>query len=768
MLKKISIKHKLYFIVLLPMCIVLYTSYIDLTKKYDTHLQARETLNKNILNQKIASFVDELQKERAISARYITTRGKNFKFERLQQIDLTNLSYKHLLKYFKNFHRYKKDELYIQLVHFDNELKNIRNEVKNSHIQYSELISFYSMKINLLLDFIYQSAMQTSNVQISNMIYSYSNFLFAKEKNAIINVMISKIVSDKKISLKDKLNLNSLVILNRVNINYFKKFLNDELLIQQFTTTSQTKEKIEIEKTIQKLLTFGFNNNINANSWSHNITGNFKQQHQFSILLAKHLILISNEYKQEISSEMMNLFYINIIILMMFFLFVIVFYSDISHRFDTIVSSIAFISQHNISQYKNIKIKSDDELDQIALKFNQMVDELKVREKKNQKITIDLLKLNQKVENNNRIKSEFLANMSHEIRTPLNAIIGFVDILKDDEIDAKKMRYLDVIKNSSQNLLELINDVLDFSKIENSKIILEYRDINIVEELKFIVALFTIKVKEKNITFNITIDENLPQIIETDNLKLRQVIINLLGNAIKFTNENKTIEFDVKYLDNRLFVSVKDEGIGIEKNKQRLIFEPFLQADSSTTRKYGGTGLGLAISTRLIKALGGKLELESELGKGSKFYFDIPITISKNIKQKISPIESNKILSGKVLLVEDNKSNQLYMKIILKKLGLNFDIANDGLEAVEMFKQNIYDVILMDENMPNMTGIEATKIIRELERMQKLESTPIVALTANALVGDKKRFLDAGMDEYLTKPIDKKVLHTILENFLIL
>lgn len=748
------------------MCIVLYTSYIDITKKYDAHLKARETLHRNILNAKITSFVDELQKERGMSGGYVQSQGTYFKVSRLQQIDLTNLSYKNLIEYYKKFPHHQSDELYKNLMLFFIELEKVRMQVEMYQLDYNELVSFYSMNINLLLDQIYNSAKMTENNEVANMIYSYSNFLFAKEKNGIKRVLITKIIMNKSISKKEIVNLNNLLLLGRVNINYFKKFLNDEGLLNQYYDLTQQQVKFKVQKIEKKLLKGDLAINMNPKVWFDLMSQNIKNQHDFAEILSDKLILLSSQYEKKITNEMMDLFYINIIILLLFFIFVIIFYSDISHRFDNIVSSMSFISKHDISKYINIKIKSNDELDQIATKFNEMVSELKVRENNNKQITLDLVKSKQEIEKSNRLKSEFLANMSHEIRTPLNAIVGFIDILKDDEIDAKKMRYLDVIKNSSKNLLELINDILDFSKIENSKIVLEYRDFDLIEELNSIVNLFAIKVKEKNINFIVNIDTNLPKIIETDNLKLRQVIINILGNAIKFTTENKTIIFDVKCKSNELYFSIKDEGIGIEENKQRLIFDPFIQADNSTTRKYGGTGLGLAISSRFVEALGGKIELKSEYGKGSVFYFNIPFVIPIKTTQKILSYVEKKILSGKVLLVEDNKSNQLFMNIILKKLGLEFEIANDGLEAVTKFKENRYDIILMDENMPNMTGTEATKIIREIERVKNLKRTSIIALTANALVGDKQKFLDAGMDEYITKPIDKKILHKVLETLL--
>ena len=364
-----------------------------------------------------------------------------------------------------------------------------------------------------------------------------------------------------------------------------------------------------------------------------------------------------------------------------------------------------------------------------------------------------------------RIKGEFLANMSHEIRTPLNAILGFVGILKENEQDNEKLKYLTIVDKSSQSLLSIINDILDFSKIESGKIDIENVDFNPYDEFEIVAELFKAKSKEKNINFKINIDNTLPNSINSDIQKLKQIISNLLSNAIKFTNDGKSVELKIYYENKNLFVYIKDEGIGIPKDRQRSVFEAFSQADSSTSRKFGGTGLGLSISSSFVKLLNGKLELKSQENKGSEFYFSIPIKIGQEIKKEVKNTNID-LLKGRILVVEDNKANQMFMKVILKNMNLEFDIANDGIEAIKKFNSNQYTLILMDENMPNMNGIEATKQILTIEKENNIKHTPIIALTANALKGDRKRFLDAGMDEYLTKPINKDKLYKILVNFI--
>ncbi len=373
----------------------------------------------------------------------------------------------------------------------------------------------------------------------------------------------------------------------------------------------------------------------------------------------------------------------------------------------------------------------------------------------------------QKSEQASKTKSEFLANMSHEIRTPLNAILGFIDLLKENEIDKEKLKYIHTIQSSSTTLLGIINDILDFSKIESGNLNVEKIDFNTHEELETLADLFRAKASEKSVSLSFILDKNLPKALKSDPLRIKQIMANMLSNAIKFTPRNGRIELLIKHTNENLHISVKDNGIGIAEEQQEDIFKAFSQAESSTTRKYGGTGLGLAISSKLVKMLGGKLKLESKEGQGSRFYFEIPVSVGKFKEQKITKDSDLQAINGKrILLVEDNKANQMFMSLILKKFGLIFDIANDGIEAVNAYKTNFYDLILMDENMPNLNGIEATKQILEYERDRKIMHTPIIALTANALKGDRERFLESGMDEYLTKPLDKEKLSFILKEFL--
>jgi len=370
------------------------------------------------------------------------------------------------------------------------------------------------------------------------------------------------------------------------------------------------------------------------------------------------------------------------------------------------------------------------------------------------------------LENN---KSMFLANMSHEIRTPLNAILGFIDLLKEESKDRmKSLEYLNIMEDSSRSLITIIEDILDFSKIENGKLTIDKIDFNTKVEFELITKLFDAQCSQKNIFLSLYLDDNLPEVINSDPLRIKQVVSNLISNAVKFTPSGKSISVVISYKNNLLNISVKDEGMGIEEDKLVHIFEAFNQEDNSTTREFGGTGLGLSISNSLVKLLGGKLKVDSVKDKGSEFYFSLPVKKGTMQNETLISVSNFNFIGKKVLLVEDNKANQIFMKIILQTIKLDFDIANNGVEAVELFKQNHdkYHIILMDENMPKMNGIKETMQILKFEKKNNFKHTPIIALTANAIKGDREKFLDAGMDEYLSKPIKKEVLQNALGCFL--
>jgi PAS domain S-box-containing protein len=375
----------------------------------------------------------------------------------------------------------------------------------------------------------------------------------------------------------------------------------------------------------------------------------------------------------------------------------------------------------------------------------------------------------------NQAKSQFLANMSHEIRTPMNGIMGMLELAMDEPLDDKVTDYLQTAKLSADTLLAIIDDILDISKIEAGKICIENIDCSLKQLLCDIDALMRPQVEQKGIELTISIDTPVPEQIRTDPTRLRQCLLNLVGNAVKFTDSGY-VRIHVNGQDGKdgaaIRLDVEDTGIGIELDKQKLIFEAFTQADYTTTRKFGGTGLGLVITRNLVKLLGGKISLTSKLGEGSTFSLTIPagVDVGKGpMMTEFNPVltrarESLDIstqFSGKILVVEDDSASQKTILAILNKLGLETDIANNGKQAVQKATKKLYDLILMDMHMPNMNGYEATKSLRK----QGL-TIPIIALTASVMKNDLDKCLTAGCDLFLSKPVNRKKLLETLAKYL--
>ncbi len=380
-----------------------------------------------------------------------------------------------------------------------------------------------------------------------------------------------------------------------------------------------------------------------------------------------------------------------------------------------------------------------------------------------------MLKLAKKeAEDASRQKSQFLANMSHEIRTPLNAITGFISLLQEKEEDAEKSKYLNTIQNASDSLLQIISDILDISKIESGKFDITPIDFDPYADLITVFELFQEKATQKGLLFEINYNHKMPKALYGDLLRVKQILGNLLSNAVKFTPKDARVKGIIWYKEGYLNIRVKDYGIGIPKEKQEDIFEAFSQAENSTVREYGGTGLGLAISTKLTEMMDGTLTLNSQEGKGSIFLLSLPMQLGREREKTVVTKSDNDFsVDGHVLLVDDVETNRMFIGIVLESAGLTYETANNGLEAVEKFKNGKYNLILMDENMPKLNGTGATKAILAFEREQNLDHTPIISLTANALKGDKERLLAAGMDDYLSKPVSPASLRHILQMYLV-
>lgn len=908
-----TIRSKLKLAGLVPVALLILLASSFFITSYLNFEKANALKNTLKNNAKLAETLSHVGKERGLSALYIGSGQKEFSNLLKNQREALDLSIETLKKdliteninYFpmivKIFDKEKQSDRsrYQALFSSIAKVPDIRKEIDSPDADFQKIFfDMFTAKVATpILDNLLQINQYALNTEIASLTTTLTQLYTAKENAGLERGFVSHYMTKKSPMSFEEMALWD-QFKTKANLFDIKQVTDADLRYQleELFNTPQAKEMLtNLAETSSAIQT-----DVDNGEYAEEVMNWFSLQTQKITLLAKAELIVSNKLweKSEIFLRQ-QLLLLAIATAILFFGFILAY----------IGYTIARDITRNIKELEDILNKAVDEMkeggqylssDTAAIENIELDTHEGTKEAyKFLETLVDTAKQDKLIAlQANEAKSLFLANMSHEIRTPLNGIVGFTEILRGTELTPEQEEFLSIIDKSSENLLSIINNILDLSKIESNKIEIENIVFDAAEEFESAIETYAVGASEKNIDLNFYMDPAISPKLKGDPTKIKEIIINLLSNAIKFTSHGGEINLEIRKIQSNnetsdIEFSIQDNGIGMTKDQQLHIFDAFSQADISVTRKYGGTGLGLTISSRLVELMGGNLELESAKDHGTRFYFTLPmeevastdlssqhtfdnITICKyqqdvptkldsyldeyfkyfgptvkyfkseeelkelsglqickncwidiekakqNIVDALRNIEKSKLIiianvtsrnkleslgiakenviykpitisklkaalnknaertteaikeealletkfDAHILVTEDNVINQKLIKRVLEDHGITVDLANNGLEAFEKRRNKQYDLLFMDIQMPVMDGIEATREILDYEEDEKISHIPIVALTANALKGDREKFMNEGMDEYITKPIEASELLFILNKFL--
>lgn len=634
---------------------------------------------------------------------------------------------------------------------------------------------------NDLKDQIYNDALKSDNSiyweGITNNINRNS-----KQVQVISAVKVIKVMDTTKMS---EIPIGMLIVNYDINVFYQHFFSGnvtdaDYLIIDGKNRIVYYSDKSKIGGQVDEK----FINSLNENKGSFLYKLNNKNQYISHVLLEKNnwgLISIVPEQRiiDQTAGISRNTYIFVIICSVLAILFSFLIFTNFVKPIKEITLLFRRIQDGTIDLTFRLKQHSLDEIGELIKWFNTFMDGLALQKRTEN----ELIMAKETAESANQAKSDFFANMSHEIRTPMNALIGSADLLSDNNLNENQKTLVKIIQSSGGLLLGTINDILDFSKIEAGKVVINNETFNMHNLINQTSEIVIVLAQEKGIDVNVFISDDVPVNVCVDGVRLRQVLLNLLVNAVKFTEKGEVSVRVIKEAQQNhnsmvlMRFEVQDTGIGIAEDVIPKLFAPFVQADGTTTRKYGGTGLGLAISKSIVELMGGEIGIESTPGVGTTFWFNLDVLVAdehisesngvtsiQNQLDEVIVVKKNKQYP-KVLIAEDNIVNQTLTVMQLEKIGFKGEIVTNGAEAVEKVKTGKYGIVLMDCQMPVMDGFEATRQIRR-DEMGTNTHIPIVAMTANAMIGDSEKCIEAGMDDYMSKPIKNDVLYEKLNKWL--